>query len=115
MTFADAVNGCFECAGGFFILPSILRLHREKLVRGVSYVHVAFFSAWGVWNLYFYSALDQPLSFWGGMLLAATNTVWLVQMAYYLRQERLLTPPVALTISASGIAARAQRRDNGDL
>jgi hypothetical protein len=81
----DIINGSFEALGGFFILLSVLKLHRAKCVSGVSYVHVAFFSAWGYWNLYFYPHLDQWLSFWGGLFLVATNTWWLGQIVYYNR------------------------------
>lgn len=87
MNIADIVNGLFETAGGFFILLSILKLHREKIVRGVSWIHVGFFSSWGYWNLYFYPSLDQWFSFWGGVLLVASNTYWLGQMVFYIARE----------------------------
>ena len=58
----DLVNGAFEMLGGFFILLSIIRLWRDKKVRGVSVVHVAFFWLWGVWNVYFYPSLGQAWS-----------------------------------------------------
>jgi hypothetical protein len=88
MTLPDLINGLFESAGGFFISISIVKLHREKLVRGVSWMHVAFFSSWGFWNLYFYPYLGQWLSFAGGAFLFAANTIWLLQMCYYLRAEQ---------------------------
>lgn len=83
MTLPDILNGLFESCGGFFIGLSILKLHREKLVRGVSWTHVAFFSTWGFWNLYFYPHLDQWFSFWGGAALVAANATWLGQIVYY--------------------------------
>ncbi len=88
MTLPDLINGAFESAGGFFILLSVRKLHHEKKVRGVSWVHAAFFSSWGYWNLFYYPHLDQWLSFWGGAFLVAMNTLWLLQMAYYLRAEK---------------------------
>ena len=88
MLWPDFVNGAFETAGGFFICLSIRNLHRAKVVRGVSWVHVAFFSSWGYWNLFFYPHLDQWLSFWGGAFLVAANTAWLLQIAFYLHRER---------------------------
>lgn len=89
MTLPDLINGLFECSGGFFILLSVLQLYREKLVRGVSWKHAAFFSTWGYWNLFFYPHLDQWLSFAGGAFLVAVNTLWLAQIVYYRRAERL--------------------------
>lgn len=79
----DLVNGIFESLGGFFITLSIVKLHREKIVRGVSWMHVAFFSSWGFWNLYFYPHLDQWLSFVGGAILVTMNAVWLLQIWYW--------------------------------
>jgi hypothetical protein len=96
MTLPDIINGLFESAGGFFIALSVIKLYREKLVRGVSWVHAAFFSTWGYWNLFFYPNLGQWFSFFGGAFLVAMNTAWLFQMAYYLRAERLTKAKDAL-------------------
>ena len=87
MTWQDFVNGAFESLGGFFILLSVVKLHRDKTVRGVSWIHVAFFASWGYWNLYFYPHLDQWFSFWGGAFLVAVNTIWLGQLVYYGRPK----------------------------
>lgn len=89
MTLPDLINGLFECAGGFFLLLSVRRLYREKLVRGVSWVPTTFFATWGLWNLFFYPHLGQWLSFAGGAFLTAINFVWLAQMVYYIRAERI--------------------------
>lgn len=83
----DLVNGCFEASGGWFIYQSIKKLYRDKSVRGVSWKHVAFFSTWGYWNLFYYPHLDQWLSFAGGVGIVITNTIWLLQIAYYLGLE----------------------------
>lgn len=83
MSWQDFTNGMFEMLGGLFILLSVVKLQRQKTVSGVSWIHVAFFSSWGYWNLYFYPHLDQWLSFAGGALLVATNTWWLGQIVYY--------------------------------
>jgi len=85
---ADLINGAFEALGSLFILMSIVKLHREKQVRGVSWPHVGFFSAWGLWNLVYYPSLDQWLSFLGGSLLVLANAVWLGQILYYRQRER---------------------------
>lgn len=89
MMLPDIINGIFESCGGFFIALSVIKLHREKIVRGVSWMHVTFFSAWGFWNLYFYPHLDQWMSFWGGFLLVTVNCVWLGQIMYYNWRNKL--------------------------
>lgn len=88
MSWADAANGAFEVLGGVFVLLSVFKTHRDKMVRGVSWPTTVFFMSWGYWNLYFYPSLDQWLSFAGGVFLVAANTVWVVQLAYYLMKEK---------------------------
>jgi hypothetical protein len=83
VSWQDIVNGIFESLGGFFIMFSVVKLYRDKQVRGVSWVHAGFFSSWGYWNLYYYPHLDQWFSFWGGVLLVSINTFWLGQLLYY--------------------------------
>jgi len=87
----DILNGCFEFMGAPFIIMSIMKLYKDKRVRGVSWLHVAFFSSWGYWNLYYYPHLNQWASFVGGVFLVLANTFWLGQMIYYIRKEKKLT------------------------
>jgi hypothetical protein len=82
----DAINGTFELLGGVFIYLSIIKVCRDKRVAGVSWLHVGFFAAWGVWNLFYYPYLDQWLSFIGGIGIVATNTVYLALLIYYSRR-----------------------------
>jgi hypothetical protein len=84
---ADLINGLFETLGGFAILLSVVKLHREKMVRGVSWPHTAFFASWGMWNLFYYPSLAQWFSFSGGLWLVTVNTVWLAQLIYYSRNK----------------------------
>jgi len=87
MSIQDIVNGGFEILGAPFIILSIIKLHKEKVVRGVNWLHVGFFSLWGFWNLYYYPHLGQWVSFWGGVFLTLANTGWLVQLIYYSNKE----------------------------
>lgn len=82
----DAINATFELAGGLFIAASIVKLHRDKVVHGVSWLHVSFFTAWGLWNLIYYPALGQMLSFAGSVGITLANTIWLAQLIYYTRR-----------------------------
>ncbi len=84
----DLVNGSFEIFGGFFILLSCIKLFREKKVRGVSWVHVSYFTLWGFWNLAYYPYLEQWTSFAGTILVVLMNCFWLGLMIYYIRKER---------------------------
>ena len=87
----DLVNGTFEMIGGFFILLSIIKLYEDKQVRGISWLHASFFAVWGYWNLFYYPHLEQMWSFWGGVGIVTTNTIWLAQLIYYTRRTKRLT------------------------
>jgi hypothetical protein len=81
----DLINGLFELAGGFALLANVLRLHRDKELKGVHWAPTLFFTSWGLWNLYFYPAVGAWFSFAGGLVIVVINTIWLAQIAYYSR------------------------------
>ena len=84
----DFINGAFEFLGGCFILLSVIRVLKDKQVKGVSWLHVSFFTVWGVWNLYFYPHLGQWWSFAGGLFIVLVNTLWVALLVYYSRSNR---------------------------
>jgi len=86
----DLINGLFELGGAVMIWLNVKRLYQDKTVKGVDWRVTGFWTAWGLWNLYFYPSLGQWLSFAGGVALVGANAVWLVMAAYYIRRERML-------------------------
>ena len=88
MQVPDIINGCFESIGGILGWHNVLTLYRHKQVRGISLQSVSFFTAWGWWNIYFYSHLNQWVSWCGGLVLASANLVWFSQMIYYTLKEK---------------------------
>lgn len=80
----DQINGTFEFVGSLALWANVYRLHRDKQTRGVTWFATAFFMTWGYWNLFYYPHLDQWWSFWGGLSLVIANTIWLVQMLYFM-------------------------------
>lgn len=74
----DLINALFEFGGALAISLSVVRAIRERLIAGVSFAHVTFFTAWGLWNLFYYPHLDQLWSFAAGVLLTIVNAVYLV-------------------------------------
>ena len=87
MQIPDLINGFFELLGSIFILLNIITLHKDKSVKGVSWVSVGFFTCWGIWNLYYYPSLGQTISFIGGIGIAITNIIWLTQLIYYSKKR----------------------------
>ena len=79
----DLINSFFKYGSGFFIIPTIMALYNTQNADGVSYIHVGFFSVWGLWNLYYFYQLDQKLSALANVFLIAMNTTWLFMLIYY--------------------------------
>ena len=81
----DLINGAFETLAGVFVLNHCRVLVKDKAVAGVSILSVAFFTAWGVWNLWYYPALGQTASFLGGLVVVAANLVYVGLLLRYSR------------------------------
>lgn len=83
----DLINGMFEVLAGFMILNHCRILYKDKQVKGVSILSTVFFSLWGFWNLYYYPALDQWISFVCGILIVCANLLWVSMMIYYSKRR----------------------------
>lgn len=84
----DGINGLFGSAGCFFVFLHVLRLLKDKKVRGVSIIGTVYFTLWGFWNCYYYPHLDQWISFIGGTSIALMNGTWVILILYYKRKEK---------------------------
>jgi len=84
---SDSINGLWELAGAVMLLRNCYLLWMHKSVRGVSVGTTCFFSFWGIWNLFFYPANGLWCSFFGGILLASVNVVWVVMAVFYSRNS----------------------------
>lgn len=69
----DLINGTFEALGGVFIHGHCRAVLRDKAVAGVSIISTVFFTAWGIWNLWYYPSLNQMASFYAGVFLVLAN------------------------------------------
>jgi hypothetical protein len=88
---ADRANSFFEFFGSFFVLKSICKLYSDKLVRGIAWEQVGFWTAWGFWNIYYYWAVGSAWSWWAGVCVTSVNTVYLAMLIYYtLAEERMI-------------------------
>ena len=80
---ADLINALFETTSFVALFNHCRVLVRDKEVKGVSILSTLFFTTWGYWNLYYYRLLDQELSFYGCILTATANTLWVALMVWY--------------------------------
>jgi hypothetical protein len=79
----DAVNGSYELLGGALCWLNVRRLIKDKEIKGVSWSVQFFFATWGWWNCFYYPALNQWLSFAGGLLLSLGSTSWVIVALHY--------------------------------
>lgn len=84
----DAINAGFELVGAILMVLNIRAVLRDKMVRGVNWLVIAFFASWGFWNLLYYPHLGQWFSFAAGVLLVTGNTVYAALLVYYIRKEK---------------------------
>jgi len=73
----DLVNGAFELGGAALLTLNVRALSRARRIEGVHWGPTVFFTAWGLWNLFYYPSLDQWASFAGGLAIVLVNAVWL--------------------------------------
>jgi hypothetical protein len=88
MAIPDLVNAVFELGGAIISWINVIALWRHKQVRGVFWPLSFFWTAWGLWNLYYYAALNQRLSWVAGCVLTSASVAWFVLATYYTHKER---------------------------
>ncbi len=86
----DVINGIFELVGSVMCWLNVYKIIQDKRVEGVYWSVSAFFSVWGLWNLYYYPTLGQWASFAGGIFLAAGNITWTLLAIKYSRLNKLV-------------------------
>lgn len=91
MSPVDLINAAFEGVGACLTALDVLRIRKDKQVKGVHWPTRAFWTVWGIWNIWYYSAVGHPFSFWAGAALAAVNGIWTAHAAWYSKPK---TAPV---------------------
>lgn len=76
----DYINSVFEGGGAILQLLNTRQLLKDRTVKGVHWAPLAFWTAWGYWNVVYYSNLHQWFSFVGGLGVVAGNTLNLYLM-----------------------------------
>lgn len=79
----DLINGLFELFGGLLNWMNVWKIYKDKTLRGVLWYPTLLFAVWGFWNLFYYPHLEQWLSFFGGLVIVAGNSVWVFLAVRY--------------------------------
>lgn len=84
----DYTQAFFELGSAIFQARNVKAIRQHKTIRGVHWTPTAFYTGWGVYNLWFYAAIGLPLAWWAGMAITLINAVWLAHAIYYLNKEK---------------------------
>jgi len=79
----DLINAFFEFGGAIAILNHCRVLYKDKAVNGISILSTVFFTAWGIWNIWYYPSLEQWWSFIGGLAITFANLLWVFLLVHY--------------------------------
>lgn len=74
----DIANAAIELFGAGFTWRNAYQLYKERSLSGVYWPSTLFFTLWGAWNIFYYTALNQPFSFYAGILLTSGNAAWVI-------------------------------------
>lgn len=79
----DLITSLFQICAIIFQLDNIVKLYRDKDIKGVSLYIFILYTIWAVWNLYYYMILQQSLSFIIGIFTVIVNLIWISLAVYY--------------------------------
>lgn len=87
MNHMDLISALFQGGAGFMIMLNIIKIHKDKFVRGVSIYCQGFMVAWGIFAPIYFISLNQILSTISAIFILMMNTIWFIQILYYTRKE----------------------------
>jgi hypothetical protein len=79
----DFINALFEFSASFAIIINIIKLIKDKQIKGISLWSSTFFMVWGIWNIYYYNELQQSFSFYCCIIMCILNIGWLSLAAFF--------------------------------
>lgn len=83
-TILDFINAIgFEGMSCLFLTFNLRQLYVDKVVRGISLMSCGFYAIWACWNIFYYWSLNQPLSFYFGILVAILSVWWIILAVLY--------------------------------
>lgn len=74
---ADLINAYFELFGGLFIWINVLKIAKDRKVRGVHWLPTFAFTIWCFWNVFYYQSLGQYFSTFAAIVPGVGNFFWL--------------------------------------
>ncbi len=81
----DVTQACWEGGSAILQLLNVRAIRKSRSIAGIHWLPTAFFAGWGIYNLWFYAALNLPYAWWAGMAITLVNLIWLGHLWYYAR------------------------------
>lgn len=79
----DHTQAAWELGSAALCAMNVMAVRRSRSISGVHWLPTAYFTGWGLYNLWFYAALNLPTAWWAGLAITVVNSVWLGHVAYY--------------------------------
>ena len=79
----DIVNMTFFFSSSFVIWLNVMKIYKDKQIRGVKLIPGVFFCVSCSWGIFYYVKLGQPWSVIGMILMAIANFAWTFLAIYY--------------------------------
>lgn len=84
----DLINGLFEFAGALAGFWNVAVILRQRQVKGFAPLAYIYFTAWGVWNIYYYPVLGQWFSLAGTIAITISNGLFAGLAIYFSRRNK---------------------------
>ena len=81
--YIDMVNSFFPFVGSIFVILNIIKMHKDKELKGSHWFSPLFFYCGQIWGAYFMYTLHKWWSLAGAIVLTFFNFVWYFTMLYY--------------------------------
>ena len=79
----DAVKGILELVGASAVLVNVIRIIKDKELKGVSFYYILFSVVANGYAMYFYYILQQWYAFWGVTIYTILVTLWMMLVLGY--------------------------------
>lgn len=85
----DIVNSGFHLGAAIFTFLNCYTLYKEKEVKGVNVFTTVFMVLWGLWNLYYFKALNQPFTWYMNIAILSANVLWVSLVFKYRKVSKV--------------------------
>ena len=80
----DQINSAFVLMAALFYVLNLLKLMKDKEIKGISKISIGFFSLWNVWTLFFFIKVSEYWWTIGAyVLVAILNVAYITLMIKY--------------------------------